>query len=505
MRILITNNTLAGRAGSELYVRDVALALLKRGHQPIAYSSVLGEVAEELRAATVPVIDDLASLAVAPDIIHGHHHLDAMAAMLHFPDTPAVYFCHGWIPWEEMATEFPTIRRYVAVDDLCLERLQHTQGIAPERIRIIRNFVDLRRFALRAELPAKARRALVFSNYVGEGPGLTSLRQACAERGIELDVIGGTSGHPEVHPERVLGQYDIVFAKARCALESLACGTALIVCDAAGLGEMVTPSNYETLRRLNFGIRCLRNPLSVEEIGAEIDRYDAAQAREVSKRVRAEAGIDTAIDQLLNVYAEVLAEPLDLSLPKQAHLRSASRYLRQIADVIKSRIPIAMAQATAAAQAESAAACARVAQLELALTEGRREIARLGQAWSEQSQHSERVQQGLDQHRQDVEQAEVLLEEERQHSAALQQQIAHTETALFEHQQRAEQAEALLEEERQRGVTLMNVNSQLDRELIAIHQSTLWPLVNWLYRSKERLWNHPIAVLRARRTRQQDF
>jgi hypothetical protein len=45
LRVLITNNTLAGRGGSELYVRDTATELLKRGHTPIAYSAVLGEVA----------------------------------------------------------------------------------------------------------------------------------------------------------------------------------------------------------------------------------------------------------------------------------------------------------------------------------------------------------------------------------------------------------------------------------------------------------------------------
>src|SRR5438045_2366663 len=101
MRVLITNNTLARRAGTELYVRDVALGLLRRGHQPVAYSTTLGEVAEELRAATVPVISDLNQLAAEPDVIHGHHHLDAMIAMLHFPHVPAVYFCHGWEPWEE--------------------------------------------------------------------------------------------------------------------------------------------------------------------------------------------------------------------------------------------------------------------------------------------------------------------------------------------------------------------------------------------------------------------
>ena len=58
MKVLITNNTLAGRGGSELYVRDIATALLTRGHAPVAYSTVLGAVARELRAAKIPVVDD---------------------------------------------------------------------------------------------------------------------------------------------------------------------------------------------------------------------------------------------------------------------------------------------------------------------------------------------------------------------------------------------------------------------------------------------------------------
>ncbi len=76
LRVLITNNTLANRAGSELYVRDLATALLARGHKPVAYSTVLGEVADELRAATIPVINDLALLTAQPDIIHGQHHYE---------------------------------------------------------------------------------------------------------------------------------------------------------------------------------------------------------------------------------------------------------------------------------------------------------------------------------------------------------------------------------------------------------------------------------------------
>ena len=102
-RVLITNNTLDACHGTELYVLDLARALLRRGHLPLTYSTRLGTVADLLRRATVPVVDDLDRLAHPPDIIHGHHHLDTMTALCHFPGVPAVYVCHGWLPWQEAA------------------------------------------------------------------------------------------------------------------------------------------------------------------------------------------------------------------------------------------------------------------------------------------------------------------------------------------------------------------------------------------------------------------
>jgi len=82
LRILITNNTLDGRNGSELYVRDLALEYMKRGHLPVAYSPFLGEVADELRANSIPVLADLDEMEAEPDIIHGHHHHESVTAAL---------------------------------------------------------------------------------------------------------------------------------------------------------------------------------------------------------------------------------------------------------------------------------------------------------------------------------------------------------------------------------------------------------------------------------------
>ena len=155
--VLLTNNALGQRGGSETYVRDVAVALLRRGHRPMAFSLVLGETAADLRAATIPVIDDLARLGDAPDVIHGHHHLETLLATLTFPNTPVVNFCHGWVPWEEMPLHHPAVRRYVAVDEVCVDRLVREEGIAPAQVELLLNFVDLERFQPRRSAAGAAR------------------------------------------------------------------------------------------------------------------------------------------------------------------------------------------------------------------------------------------------------------------------------------------------------------------------------------------------------------
>jgi hypothetical protein len=339
VRILITNNTLAMRAGSELYVRDLALALLARGHTPIAFSTALGEVAEELRRATVPVVDDLSAVAEPPDVIHGQHHLETMTALLHFPGVPAVFVCHGWAPWAEAAPIFPRIRCYVAVDEPCRDRLVLDHGIPESQVRILLNFVDLERFRPRAPLPPRPRRALVFSNQAGAASSwVDAVASACAGAGVALDVVGLGCGRPTAEPERLLPDYDLVFAKGRAALESIAVGAAVVLCDAPGAGPMVTAAEFTRLRSLNFGLRALRAPIEVEHLAREIARYDPADAAAVSRRLRDTAGLDAAVDSWLAIYDQVRAAHTAATGDPVAELRAAGRYLRWLGPFLKQRM-----------------------------------------------------------------------------------------------------------------------------------------------------------------------
>ncbi|MFL6230748.1 MAG: glycosyltransferase [Pyrinomonadaceae bacterium] len=330
LRVLITNHGMEQRAGTELYVRDLALGLLERGHTPVVYTARVGEAARELRRATIPVVDDLEMLASPPDLIHGQHHVETMTALLHFANVPAVFFCHGWAPWVETPPRFPRILRYVAVDDTCRDRLLWEHGIPEPRVRVLLNFVDLKRFRPRGPLPPRPARALVFSNAASDSTYLPAVREACAQRGVALDVAGKQSGHVADAPEHLLGSYDLVFAKSRCAMEAMAVGAAVILCDAVGAGPLVTAAEVARLRRLNFGVRSLRNGLRPELLAREIDRYDARDAAEVTRWIRAEADLGRTVDEIVELYREVIAEhrnvpPGDAA---DAEARAAAAYLR---------------------------------------------------------------------------------------------------------------------------------------------------------------------------------
>ena len=336
MRVLFTNNTLQDRAGTELYVRDVACRLRELGHEVAAFSTQLGAVAGELQTAGVAVVADLGRLPFQPDIIHGQHHLETMTALLSLPGVPAVFFCHGALPWEEMPPVFPRILRYAAVDFACRDRVVRDTGVPATEVRVLFNFVNLQRFEMRPPLPETPRRALVFSNTASESEVYVKcIRQACARSGLTVDLAGLLSQNVAAEPETLLPQYDLVFAKARAALEAMAVGNAVVICDAHGCGYLVNPENFEAMRSLNFGFCTMSRPLTADNLAAQIAQYDAPAAAAVCRRVRAEADHRPVVDEIVRLYEEVLARSKHHCVDPAAEMRAAGRYLQWISPVVK--------------------------------------------------------------------------------------------------------------------------------------------------------------------------
>lgn len=332
LKVLITNLMLEGWTGTELFARDVARGLLKAGHRPVLYSPRLGKLAAEIRKETIPVVDDLSQLATPPDIIHGQHANETLTALLHFAHAPGIYFCHDWYFADDYPPRFPRLLRYVGVDDQCYDKLVCEYGVPEERAQILCQFVDLDRFVPRATLPASPRRAAILCNHTKDNEHLRAAREACTRRGLTLDVYGAGVGRVCERPEEVLRDYDIVFAKARAALEATAIGAAVVVYWWRRLGPMVKARDLEQLRTNGFGMRSMSPQLTPEEFGRAIERaledYDAADATEASRRVRADAGRDVAVRDLVQLYEEVIGEFATAPLDHETEARVAAAHIR---------------------------------------------------------------------------------------------------------------------------------------------------------------------------------
>jgi glycosyltransferase involved in cell wall biosynthesis len=349
MRILLTNHVLAHRTGTELFLVELADRLRERGHEPVLYSPVLGALAREAQASGLEVIDDLDALDRVDradradrietpfDLIHGQHWMETLSASLCFPDLPVVAMVHGHYPWQERVAALPTVRAWVTVNEATVDKVAREAGVPPERIEVVPNGVDLRRFLPRAPLPTRPARALVFSNLAQESSFLPAIRAACARFGIAVDVAGLASGAVASRPEDLLPAYDLVFAKGRAALEALAVGCAVVVCDADGSGPLVEFSNVDRLRAANLGRLAFDGEVTAERLAEQIARYEARAATALSKRLRPEIDFDLAVDRLESIYRRVTeehrhtgpVEPRALLRAVVGEIRAIDRLLRE--------------------------------------------------------------------------------------------------------------------------------------------------------------------------------
>jgi glycosyltransferase involved in cell wall biosynthesis len=338
MRILFTNNTLARHGGTEVATLEIASRMSLLGHRPVVFSQLHGEVSKELNSRGIPVISDLTRLNEPPDIIHGHHHMETMMACLAFPDVPAIYVCHGWLPWEELPPNFPTIMSYIGVGDITRERIVTTVKLNGRPARIVPTFFDDDRFKPKEAISPKPRSALIFNNALRpQDPLVKAIETACRERSILVSAIGNNFQQSVRDPQLVLPRFDIVFAVGRSALEAMACNCAVIACDASGLAGMMLPGDAQTGHKNKLGLKArIPQKITPEDIGAQIDLYDPQNIHALGEEVRRKRTLSHAVESFTHIYEEALerfaatprADPSVL-------LHSASEYIRSLSAALK--------------------------------------------------------------------------------------------------------------------------------------------------------------------------
>lgn len=468
LRILITMCYLVHRTGAEMFTRDLALWMRGRGHAVAVFATAFGDMADELRQASITCITDVADMAARPDVIIGNTHHETVRALLHFHDVPVLTLCHDRSADHGRPAQFSQVVRHAAVDENCAERLVHEFGIERQHIELIQNGIDLSRFVQRGPLPATPRTALVFSNYASNDAQLEEVRIACTERGLVLDVIGSGSGNHLTDPAAALGRYDIVFGKGRCATEALVTGNAVVALDpSAGMGEMVTAAKVEHARRWNFGRAIMTRPITRQNVMAELDKFDAQDARAASDWARKHCGLDAMLSGLEHCIQHMVETRAVIPVPAEQRAGEMARYMDDW---------IRRGNATGA-HIGIATLHQHIAGLQQAFNDQQRAHLAQIDAWRAEVQrvadHANDLTARLN------ETSSRLMDIEQQHAAELTTRLAETSSRLLEiEQQHAAELTARLDETSSRLADAerrgRNEVAELRAQLSEIHASRSW-------------------------------
>jgi glycosyltransferase involved in cell wall biosynthesis len=324
MKLLLTNHELdVAKGGTQAFILDFAPALKARGHEVAVYAPRVGPLADELRGRGVPVMEEVHRVPFVPEVIHGQHHLPTMTAVGAFPGTPAIYYCHGFKPWEEQPPTHPRVRRHVCMAECMRDWLAGAAGRKPEEIATVPNSVKLERFQRVRDLGPQPRRALLFGNSSIPDENLIKLRQACEQLGLTLDLMGAAFGTTTDSPETLLPEYDVVFAVGRCALEALASGCAVIPFGPTGAIPMVLPDNFALHAAANFVVPDAAKPLTVDFLRETLEKFNRDQAAEVTRLVRSGFSLEQTCRQFEEIYGVVSAEWRNTGRPTVDEERSA--------------------------------------------------------------------------------------------------------------------------------------------------------------------------------------
>ena len=142
-------------------------------------------------------------------------------------------------------------------------------------------------------------------------PNTTASERLASDLGYRrLNSIGIESKKVTSRPDAELPNYDIVFAVGRSAIEAMATGCGVILADLNGIGGLVTSSNFDSLRSMNFGLEATRNNvLTVDSVYKNLTLYDRGETEHVARRVRSELDENSAVSRWEAIYADAIKSP----------------------------------------------------------------------------------------------------------------------------------------------------------------------------------------------------
>jgi len=280
MKMLLATHHCLNLGGSELFLYTLAKYLKKNYHHDvIVYSPfITGILREKIKKLGVKVVNDLRLIKnIKFDVIHLSHNIIAYEARNYFPDIPAIFVSHGPLPFlEQPPIHDLNIQFFVAVSEEVKENLV-SKGIPLDKIKIIRNPIDTERFRPYHSLQNNPKNILMIPSMHVNISQLNIVKQAAKKLKLTVEVINGKSRIWDI--EKKINNSDIIIGYGRIIIEALLCRKAAIVFDYLGGDGMVSSQNFHILKRKNFSGRTFRKFYNVDELVAEIAKYNVSDIK----------------------------------------------------------------------------------------------------------------------------------------------------------------------------------------------------------------------------------
>lgn len=295
MNVLISSYTL-DLSGVPTYTLTLYDELVRRGYKVQVYSPCSGYLETQMNTCTE--LDKL----IHPDAIIAQHKICAIALRKTFPNVPMIFSAHGVEPDGEQPDGVQA-DWYTAINEETFSNLT-SKGIDPDKITIVRDFIDIGKFDMFTQVNNKLSRVLFISNRK-KWKTYDVISGACTQLGLKFSAAGAPYGRA-LNVSTTINENDLVIGSGRAILEGMACGRPVIVFD-KGVGDgYLSREVYMNSRTHNFcGNMCMRT-FNIDEFVVELQKYDRIDGLVNRDIILAEHNVEYGADQLLYLIRRLM-------------------------------------------------------------------------------------------------------------------------------------------------------------------------------------------------------
>ncbi|MCA9189623.1 MAG: hypothetical protein R3E01_06640 [Pirellulaceae bacterium] len=305
MRIAIVTQRLHKRTGTEIVTRDMCKSLRDAGHSVCVLTTYAGPFAAEIRALGLPVVTEPRQMPFAPDVAHLNHLNDIDNLFRTFPRCRGVYQHHAPAAGVPAAVRHPNIRYRVGISPLACQQIERATGVPSDGI--LGNYVDLSSIPQVTARPERPRRWLVVCHKKHAWTHYAKIAWLGFCHGAHCAAVGPRIFRRIRSIPAEAARFDLVFASARCALESAAAGAGVIVTDYRGVAGFVTPDNVLHAWHHNFGGEMLTSPAHFDALEQAILCYDSQHAYDAAMTVQRLANLSQGLARWEAIYRDIAA------------------------------------------------------------------------------------------------------------------------------------------------------------------------------------------------------